>query len=168
MIEKPGKRLRINRNAKQHDRRVSPRRLVSKSQYATTVMGKSALYILAIFVSIAGLFFLAFTLFILTHFRSMAADMPILPCFVSLLFMGWMTFTTLKYSRSFYREAKDIEPVRPLTSYNVHQLSPEDSLVRASDLPPSHQQAELLRAVPQGSETPPEEMLRADTNRQRD
>ena len=38
---------------------------------------------------------------------------------------------------------------------------PEDTLLRASDLPPSHQQAELLRAAKPGQETPPEELLRA-------
>ncbi|MCW3100845.1 MAG: hypothetical protein JWL77_6463 [Chthonomonadaceae bacterium] len=48
-------------------------------------------------------------------------------------------------------------------------LPPEETLVRASAAPPSHQQAELLRGVVSpASETPPEELLRAIKNRQGD
>ena len=56
-----------------------------------------------------------------------------------------------------------IESVVPITRHNTGQLPAVETLVRASDLPPSHQQAELLRAAPPASETPPEELLRATT-----
>ena len=52
------------------------------------------------------------------------------------------------------------EAIVIVTHRNVHQLRDEDSLVRGSDLPPTEQQAELLRAVQTGQETPSEELLR--------
>jgi hypothetical protein len=60
-----------------------------------------------------------------------------------------------------------IVPVAPITRRNAHHLPLEGSLVRASDAPPSQQQAELLRAAQHGKTTPAEELLRAtSTDRQ--
>ena len=53
------------------------------------------------------------------------------------------------------------ERVTPITRRNTGDIPEVESLVRPSDLPPSHQQAELLRAAKPGQETPPEELLRA-------
>lgn len=55
--------------------------------------------------------------------------------------------------------------VLPMTRRNAHLASAEESLVRASDLPPTHPRAELLRATPYGQETPAEELLRATQRR---
>jgi hypothetical protein len=74
----------------------------------------------------------------------------------------------IRIARNLFREAKAIERVAPITRHNTGHLPAAETLVRASDLPPSHQQAELLRAAPQGSETPAEELLRAGMNRQGD
>jgi hypothetical protein len=62
-----------------------------------------------------------------------------------------------------FKEERKVERVKFVTKRTSHLLPPEESLVRPSDLPPSRQQAELLRAAPQGSETPAEELLRATT-----
>jgi hypothetical protein len=60
-------------------------------------------------------------------------------------------------------KATTIESVELLTHQNSHLLPPEETLVRASDAPPSQQQTELLRAAQYGKETPAEELLRATT-----
>jgi len=65
------------------------------------------------------------------------------------------------FAKALFKEAKKIAPVVLRTKAAQNQLSDAESLVRASDLPPSHQQAELLRAAQPGQEMPPEELLRA-------
>jgi hypothetical protein len=64
-----------------------------------------------------------------------------------------------------FKQERKVERVALVTMRTVNLLPPEESLVRASDLPPS-QQAELLRAAQYGKETPAEELLRASTDRQ--
>jgi len=70
----------------------------------------------------------------------------------------------------FYREccsyrscwsAQEIEPVAPITRHNTGRLPEIETLVRPSDIPLSHQRAELLRATEPGQETPAEELLRS-------
>ena len=73
----------------------------------------------------------------------------------------------LRWAKSLSRKAQKIEPVAPITRHNTGNLPEVETLVRASDLPPSHQQAELLRAVQNGKETPPEELLRATTKNEK-
>ncbi|HLK57424.1 MAG TPA: hypothetical protein VKU00_12715 [Chthonomonadaceae bacterium] len=51
--------------------------------------------------------------------------------------------------------------MEPITDHNAHLLPLMETLVRGSDLPPTEQQNELLRAVQQGQETPTEQLLRA-------
>jgi hypothetical protein len=63
-------------------------------------------------------------------------------------------------------KANTVEAVGLLTHHNSHLLPPEESLVRASDVPPSQQQTELLRAAQYGKETPAQELLRASTDGQ--
>lgn len=59
-----------------------------------------------------------------------------------------------------------MEDVLPITQENVSILSSGEILVRSSEAPLSPQQAELLRATPQGSETSPQELLRATNSGQ--
>ena len=73
---------------------------------------------------------------------------------------GWFVLW-MWISRKLFRDGKAIEPVQPITERNTHLLPLQDTLVRSSDLPPSEQQAELLRAVQTGQETPPEQLLRS-------
>jgi len=58
------------------------------------------------------------------------------------------------------KKEKRIERVAPITYRNASLLPPEESLVRASDVP-TNQQGELLRAVHYGEQTPAQELLRA-------
>jgi hypothetical protein len=51
-----------------------------------------------------------------------------------------------------------------ITTEEAQLLPQEESLVRASALPRSYQQAALLRAAQYGKETPSEELLRAMTD----
>ena len=52
-------------------------------------------------------------------------------------------------------------PFTPITPENIHLLPSAESLVRPSSLPPQSQPTELLRAVPDSSETRQEQLLRA-------
>jgi len=63
----------------------------------------------------------------------------------------------------FAEKVSKMEDILPITQDNVSRLPLESILVRASDLPPSQQQAELLRAATGSNETPAEELLRATT-----
>jgi len=53
------------------------------------------------------------------------------------------------------------EPTPPAITHTANRFSPTEILLRPSGLLPSHQQVELLRAVPSGQTAPPEELLRA-------
>lgn len=57
-------------------------------------------------------------------------------------------------------QAKTIEPVVPLTRHNAGDLPEDESLVRASEEPPTHQADVLLRAAQGNRETPEEQLLR--------
>ena len=98
---------------------------------------------------------MAICVFLLLH---MVNDIRLLGMFVTIAAVG---IVALKSSMRLFVEGKEIEPVRPLTAHNQHQVPLDESLLRASDAPPSHQQAELLRAVKSSQEMPPEELLRA-------
>ncbi|MCW3097909.1 MAG: hypothetical protein JWL77_3527 [Chthonomonadaceae bacterium] len=136
------------------------KRLVSKGQYVEILLGKIVLYSVAGCMLSAGLFFLALAV----GFSFWLRGVVVMP-----LIFGAGACAVIWFSKRFFVEAKEIEWVQPITVHNAHLLPVQETLVRPSDLPPSHQQAELLRAAPQGSETPPEELLRAthkDTNGQ--
>lgn len=61
------------------------------------------------------------------------------------------------------KEAREIDPGVPLTRSNAADLSAPESLVRASVEPIQEQQAVLLRAAIEVTQTPPEELVRAST-----
>ncbi|MCW3097329.1 MAG: hypothetical protein JWL77_2947 [Chthonomonadaceae bacterium] len=61
-------------------------------------------------------------------------------------------------------KARKIARVELITRHNTGNLPATETLVRPSDLPPSHQPSVLLRAAPPGRETPAEELLRATKN----
>ena len=79
--------------------------------------------------------------------------LPILGIAASVLWCG---------SRKSWKTVRALQPIHYADTSNLPEV---ETLVRASDRP-SGQQAELLRAAPQGSETPAEELLRATTSRQ--
>jgi hypothetical protein len=73
----------------------------------------------------------------------------------------------LRWAKALSRKAKNIELVAPITRHNTGHLPEVETLVRGSDRPATAEQAELLRAVRQSPETPPEQLLRAaQENRQ--
>jgi hypothetical protein len=152
MSEKPGKRL------------------VSKGQYLRLLGKRTALSSSAIGIACAGgiLFLIVgvglirFGVFHQTLRQSMLSFFSILSvCCVA----GIMA---IRIAGNLFREAKAIERVAPITRHNTGDLPAVETLVRPSDLPHSHQQAQLLRAAPHGNETPVEELLRATENRQGD
>ena len=67
----------------------------------------------------------------------------------------------------FCRKRKDnaraLSSVELVTESGSHLLPLQDTLLRGSDLPPTGQQAELLRAAQAGLETPAEELLRSSS-----
>jgi hypothetical protein len=65
-------------------------------------------------------------------------------------------------------EANNIEPVALITRQNTGLLPEVETLVRGSDRPETAEQAELLRAVRQSPESPPEQLLRATNERRQD
>ncbi|MCW3054940.1 MAG: hypothetical protein JWN14_4110 [Chthonomonadales bacterium] len=77
-------------------------------------------------------------------------------------FFGVSGIASLIGAVKVWKEAQKVESVILLTKHNIANLPAVETLVRPSDLPHSHQQAELLRGVgPPLYETPPEELLRA-------
>jgi hypothetical protein len=72
-----------------------------------------------------------------------------------LFLFGWWSAKILR------TRVEQIEPVGLITRHNTGSLPAVETLVRSSDLPATDGQTELLRAVRQGAETPPEQLLRA-------
>ncbi len=77
-------------------------------------------------------------------------------------------FAGIYKSTKMFARIEKIEPVALLTKENAKHLPETETLVRASDLPPTHQQTELLRAVRDIAETPPEQLLRATQESRQD
>ena len=132
------------------------KRLVSKGRYVWLMTGRTTLLSAAVIFASVGIFSLVLAVICAAHDWGMEPTYKIVGTVLVLL------------AFELYRKERTVERAAPITMRTTSILSPEETLVRASDLPPTHQQAELLRAAPQGSETPLEELLRATTNRQRD
>ena len=144
----------------------SSKRLVSKGRYAWLITERTTLAIGAVVFLCLGLTTLfGAVIFLMTAFNR---NLPIGPS----IFLGvglsltcvsaYMFFSAFR----FYKNEKKIERAAPITRHTSHLLPPEESLVRASAIPASRQQSELLRAAQHGKETPAEELLRATTNGQ--
>ena len=67
---------------------------------------------------------------------------------------------TIRLTDNVSIEAQNIEPVALLTRHNAKHLPEAETLVRSSDKLSISPSAELLRAVRQGPEMPPEQLLR--------
>jgi len=140
------------------------RRLVSKGQYARLITTRAAILLLSLACVFAGLYTMVKMAESEGQHRHskpglMGAFLDLLVCTVPgvccpIMFVG---------AFQLFKKERTIERVAPITRHSTSFLPPQESLVRASDLPPSQQQAELLRAAPRGSETPTEELLRATT-----
>ena len=156
------------------------KRLVSKGQYLWIMGMKTTLYVAATGVVCLGLAGLVLNIYGSWDDVSRTAGSTDLETAIPLgrftptdhiyfLVLGAILSVTclaiIWLGKSMFKKAQRVEPVALLKRQSVIPLPEAETLVRASDLPPSHQQDELLRAAPQGSETPAAELLRA-TNRQ--
>ncbi len=159
MSEKPGKRLVIHSNAHRDRTPPVPTRLVSKGQYLKTLGEKGVTHVAGAFFGLLGVSFFLISLFSLYGcFSSGSFSKVFIFIAVVSLILSLGAFCGCK---SFFTSAQEIETVAPITRHNTGHLPEAETLVRASNLPPSHQQAELLRAAQTGQETPAEELLRA-------
>jgi hypothetical protein len=129
------------------------KRLVSKGRYAWLMAVRAVLVSIALVCILIGLFFTRLWL-LMPH--SIQGEPT---CTVGILasICGGTYFLSFRL----FKKERTIERVLPITKHTTSFLPPKESLVRASDMPPSHQQAELLRAAQMCHETPPEELLRA-------
>ena len=138
-----------------------PRRLVSKRQYVQHLGKRFALggvSVLAITIGmVCAMVSLTCVLIVLAKPSSLIDTKVCLlllasvPASCIFLTIGFLTKQNVESS----------QPLIPLTDRNAHLLPVEETLVRGSDLPPTIQQAELLRATQAGQEIAPEELLRA-------
>ena len=83
-------------------------------------------------------------------------------------FFGGLGALTLWASMVVSCNADNIGPVAPITKRNAKYLPEGETLVRGSDRPAADQEAELLRAVRQGPDSQPEQLLRATQERRQD
>ena len=135
------------------------KRLVDWKQYLLTLLEKGLGYTAATFTVCSGLFFLLLAVFCLWFGAHSGADRNT-PIWGAGL-MGVLGVAVLSQGRSMFKNAKKVEAVAPITRHNTGLLPEVETLVRASDSPPSQQQTELLRAANCGKGTPAEELLRA-------
>jgi hypothetical protein len=163
MSKKPGKRLIIHSNAHRDrapTRSTPPTRLVSKWEYlATVVVGGffGLLGVLSISVAIISSFILLCMCGI-PFLGELSEDFSNIAGGSFVLSLGAFCVCLPLFMR-----VQKMETVAPATRHNIGDLPDVETLGRASDLPPSQQQAELLRAAKSSQETPPEELLRATT-----
>ncbi len=134
------------------------KRLVSKGRYCMGIGMKislSAISVASAVGAVAGVLFCVITM-MWSIFRSdyMFPLPEYIPIFCGIIFL-------LCFSLQAWLWQRRIKPVISRTSYNTGDLPASETLVRASNRPPSHQQSELLRAAQLGAETLPEELLRA-------
>lgn len=80
-------------------------------------------------------------------------------------YLAYFALCLVWHSRECFVDALQGKSERPLITVIgpvvSPVVSPKEFLLRPSQLPPSHQQAELLRATVHGQDTHPEELLRA-------
>ena len=135
----------------------SQKRLVSKGRYIWLIGNKVGLYSLVSLLLGIGLIGALLTL--VSSVQVWMGNQAINSCIPPICFA--ITYPILWSARSLFRKATAIEPVQPVTERNAHRLPQKLTIVRSSEIPPTEQQAELLRAAQTGQETPPEQLLRA-------
>ena len=139
-------------------------RLVPRGRYIGVLGKMLTCYALACFtVTIGGAFVLLGGWYLLMRLSALlylpirfAFSVGELCVFLITLAGAALVFTGVQL----FKKAQATEAIAPITRHNTHLLPAQESLVRASDLPQSPQEV-LLRAAPNGRETPQEELLRA-------
>jgi hypothetical protein len=140
------------------------KRLVSMGQYLHITLTKHGIYTLGSVIRLTGFLVLPllYTPPALPFFTALFRDNSLLRWAVLPIYVGFI-YTSFTIADKVQNAAKKIETVAPITRHNTGDLPIVETLVRASNLPPSIQQAELLRAAQYGKDTPAEELLRATT-----
>lgn len=145
------------------------KRLVSKGQYLKTIGDRGVTYASGVFYGLLGVTFLLLSLFSFGYFFFIAClgsiDSFLLGIGVLLLILSMAAFWGCK---SCFWRATESEDVAPITRHNTGNLPAAETLVRASNLPPSQHQTELLRAAQYGKESPVGELLRAGESSRKD
>jgi hypothetical protein len=145
------------------------KRLVFWKQYLHIMGTRTVMLSTAIAVGTVGIICLvsAAVGFVVAVFHwsdtSVRADCIGFGVLVGLIGLRWMP-----YVKEMYNKAREIEPVAPITRHNTGHLPEVETLVRGSDRPVTAEQAELLRAVRQTPESPPEQLLRATQENRQD
>jgi len=139
------------------------KRLVSKSRYAGVLTTRIILLCVVLAFAKGGIDAFCLVAQDLGHERTLLID-SVLVDVVNVCLASGMLFVAYWL----FKKERKIERVSPITTRTTSSLPPEETLVRPSDLPPSQQQAELLRAAQYGKGTPAEELLRASTTDDQD
>ena len=144
------------------------KRLVSKGQHVQVMRGVIARYLCGTLLLLAGGMALLFTvcmLFLCVAFfpdQTMTVSGTVSNLCLIALLGGTPTALLLWGGKRTNAHAGRIAAsIEPITDQNIHLLPAQETLLRGSDLPPTVQQTELLRATQVGQETPKEELLRA-------
>ncbi|MCW3053425.1 MAG: hypothetical protein JWN14_2595 [Chthonomonadales bacterium] len=134
------------------------KRLVSKREYIGRLAEAANQTLIGFACLGGGAYFLwLFLMLVADMYREQA---PWTVYTLALPFVGISAFF-LWISKNIWTMASEIKHVTPITHKNNHFLPAKETLVRASNVPPAQQQAELLRATQVGTEIPPEQLLRA-------
>jgi len=138
-----------------------PKRLVSRIQYGRVLRTRTRLLAAGSFFAFVS--FMAFSIALWPVGDSPADDVRYSGgWWFNLIFRLAVALWAARVTYGCFKEERKVQRVKLVTKRTSHLLPAVETLVRASDLPPSNQQAELLRGVaPPTSETPPEELLRA-------
>ena len=143
------------------------KRLVGMRPYLKTQGEKTLHYLKGVFCVVGGLFPLVIGARFLLTGAPILSDPSyrridfIISGSMILGILGIFIWAAVWAAKSCFVAAHDIEPVRLITKFNAEEVPEVDSLVRSSDRIATEPQAELLRAVRQEAETPPEQLLRA-------
>ena len=134
------------------------KRIVSKGRYVRVMGKRLTLYSVASAIQALGFLGLSIVVILLI----MAMEPRVRAVFLVLSgVLALISLPCLFLSKRLFVRVRAMEAVAPITDRNAHLLPAEESLLRGSDISPTEQQAELLRAVQTGQETPPEQLLRS-------
>ena len=140
----------------------SRKQLVSKGRYARLVTRRAALLSVSTLLSTVGAVVLCSVVWAINDaLRSSHPGRSWLTIGLGSAGSAFFAAYSFFVASLAYKEERKVERVAPLTKRAADRLPPEESLVRASDISASGQQAELLRMAAQGPETPAEQLLRA-------
>jgi hypothetical protein len=143
------------------------KRLVSKEEYVMKLLEKGSSHAFAIIVIGSGCALLLSSLRLMWFVVEVKMDSSLgdatgtTPIIAVCGLLSVLSMGAIRYGIKRFKATEKMESVALVTRHNTGFLPEVETLVRCSDLPPMHQQAELLRAPQYGKETPAEELLKA-------